>query len=640
MRSPLLTLLALVMPGFLGGQERPDTARVAPVIVTATRTPLRPDQVPASASVITGAELRAQGITHLADAMRTLPGVVITQSGSWGAPASLYVRGGQSNYTKVLIDGVPANEPGGAFDFGTLTLDDVERIEVIRGPSSVVWGSDAVSAVVHVITRRGSANRSSLAARGGTYGTADVTGSVERTSGSWQAALGGAHHISDGSYAINSAYRNSLVSGSAGWVGGATSVRLGGRYASTRAHFPTDFTGAPVDPNSHRVEERASASAEAVRVIGPVTGRLTGTHSLVNASSVNPADVEPGTSDSYDTRTRRQQVELRAELPLVANLTATIGGLAEWQRRAGASNYVTTSADAPATTVRTEQRAARTNQAAFVELLATAATTTVTAGARVDRGEAYGTFGTYRVGLSQRLPTATRVHAALGTAFREPSFDEALPSPFSAGNPDIRPERTASWEVGAEQTFAGERIGFGVTYFSQRFSDLIDYFAEEFPGRYENVAEAYARGTELEARIRPAPSWTLDGSVTMLETRVETAGFGGALADGRELLRRPRRMGAAGVVYAARGVALGARVSHVGERQDVRFTYAPPFSAEETLPAYTKLDLSVEVPLVARGARALAATVRLDNALAERFEPAAGYVAPGRVVLAGLRAGF
>ena len=638
--SRVLVLHLAAVPTVTLAQAATDTARVAPVIVTATRIPLRADAVPASATVVTGAELRAQGITHLTDALRLVPGVIVAQSGSYGAPTSLFVRGGQSNYTKVLIDGVPANEPGGAFDFGTLTLDDVERIEIVRGPSSVAWGSDALSAVVHVITKRGGTDRAGITARGGTFGTRDVTAVAEREAGAWRGAASGARHTSDGSYALNSAYRNALVSGSAGWTGAASSVRMSGRYASTRAHFPTDFTGAPVDPNSYRVEERASAAAEAGRAIGLATARLIATHSLVSASSVNPADAQPGTSDSYDTRTRRQQIEVRADVPLTPALTASVGGVAEWQWRASASNVVTTSSDAPATTTRTAGSADRANQGAFVELVASKRATTATAGGRLDRSAMYGDFATYRIGVSQGAWTGARLRASVGTAFREPSFDEALPGAFSTGNPDIRPERTASWEVGVEQEIADDRVMLGVTYFSQRFADMIDYFAGEFPGRFENVAAARARGTELEALLRPARGWTIDGSLTMLHTRVETAGFGGAFLDGRPLLRRPERTATAGVSYANRGASVGARVAFVGERQDMRFSYGPPYAAEETLPGYAKLDLATEVPVLARRAASLAATIRVDNALGAEFEPAAGYQAPGRAVLAGLRAAF
>src|SRR5205085_3629826 len=172
----ILVRLALATPAF---GQRPDslrdTARIAPVVVTATSTPLALNRVPASVTVLDGATLRAEGLTHVADALRQMPGMAVVQSGSYGAPTSLFTRGGQSNYTKVLVDGVPVNEPGGALDLGLLTLDDVERIEIVRGPTSVLYGSDAVAGVIQIFTRRGGVRpRGSLDARGGSYGTYDA----------------------------------------------------------------------------------------------------------------------------------------------------------------------------------------------------------------------------------------------------------------------------------------------------------------------------------------------------------------------------------------------------------------------------------------------------------------------------------
>src|SRR5689334_9646288 len=159
-----LAVTAFVAAELLSGTsldaQRPtaasDTARVPAVVVTATSTPLALDRVPASVTVLDGAALRAQGLTHIADALRLVPGMTVARSGSYGAPTSLFTRGAQSNYTKLLIDGVPLNDPGGALDLGLLTLDDVDRIEIVRGPASVLYGSDALAGVVQIFTRRAS----------------------------------------------------------------------------------------------------------------------------------------------------------------------------------------------------------------------------------------------------------------------------------------------------------------------------------------------------------------------------------------------------------------------------------------------------------------------------------------------------
>src|SRR5438034_6995005 len=166
----LCRLLALV-PAALAAQQSRDTVVLDPVVVTATRIPTPASAVPAAVTVISGAELRAQGIRTVAEALRTVPAASVVTTNAYGSQTSLFLRGGNSDYVKVLIDGVPQNAPGGAYDFANLTTDNVERIEVVRGPVSVLYGSDAVAGVVQIFTRdgRGSAH-GDVTVSGGTYG--------------------------------------------------------------------------------------------------------------------------------------------------------------------------------------------------------------------------------------------------------------------------------------------------------------------------------------------------------------------------------------------------------------------------------------------------------------------------------------
>ena len=160
-RIPLLTLATLAMAGTLRAQQAaPDTARLDRVEVTATRSPLPAHRTPSSVTVVTGEQLRSEGITTVADALRTVPGLSIVQTGSYGGATSLFIRGGESKYAKILVDGVPINDAGGAFDLSTLSTDNLDRIEIVRGPASVLYGSDAVAGVVQLFTPSRSAMRS------------------------------------------------------------------------------------------------------------------------------------------------------------------------------------------------------------------------------------------------------------------------------------------------------------------------------------------------------------------------------------------------------------------------------------------------------------------------------------------------
>src|SRR5262249_50144768 len=172
-RTSAFLTVSLLTPLMLEAQQ-PDTVRLNPVVVTATRLPASLTSVPVSINVLSGADLAHAGIRSVADALRAAPATAVVQIGSFGAQTSIFLRGGESDCTKVLLNGVPLNQPGGAFDFAGLTTDNLERVEVLRGPASVLYGSDAVTGVVQLFTRDRripGMPAVSPGARGGTHGT-------------------------------------------------------------------------------------------------------------------------------------------------------------------------------------------------------------------------------------------------------------------------------------------------------------------------------------------------------------------------------------------------------------------------------------------------------------------------------------
>jgi vitamin B12 transporter len=630
-----LVRLATALPALA---QRPDslrdTARIAPLVVTATSAPVSLNRVPASVTILDGAALRAEGLTHVADALRQVPGLAVVQSGSYGAPTALFTRGGESDYTKVLVDGVPLNDPGGALDLGLLTLDDVERIEVVRGPTSVLYGSDAVAGVIQIFTRRGGQSpHAALDAQGGTYNSYDFDANAEAPLGPLHAALGAAHHTTDGIYDFNSHYRNDVGNAKitlAPWTGGAFTAT--GRYNDASAHFPTDFTGAPVDPNAYRLEKRTLLGAELRQDLGRARMSIGGTSNLANDASIDPPNGPGDFGSTLVTRTLRQAADVRVALPVVFSSTLTVGGTAERQHQA-APNYD------------------RRNSAAYLELLRNGGLTTATLGARLDHSATFGDFATYRVSASRLLPAAWRARASLGTAFREPSFFESFDTPFSTANPDLRPERTTSWEIGAEHDLAAGVATLGATYFHQRFVDLIDYrFDAANPGQsqYENIARARSAGVEAELRVVPIRGVSGDASYTWLDTKVLQSGFDpspqATLVSGGPLLRRPKHSASAGVRYELpTGISVGARATYVGTREDRLFHGAPNFNTDDvTLDPYTKVDLTFAAPLGAawRQLTPVTLTLRVDNLFDTSYQSVAGFATPGRVFLAGLRASF
>src|SRR3954463_9553807 len=248
------------------GQAK-DTAQRGTVVVSATKVPKPASTLSQAVTVISGDDLRARGVTRVSDALREVPGASLVQSGSFGAITSLFLRGGESRYTKVLVDGVPVNASGGSFDFSNLTTDNIDRIEIVRGPASVLYGADAVSGVVQIFTRRASSeSRASIGVRGGTYRSldADADAAAENALGGF--SVGAAHHSTDGILPFNNQYRNGTLSSALTLGHGvAGDARLSARYTSAEFHFPTDFTGAVVDTNSYTTQHRLTVGLDAGR---------------------------------------------------------------------------------------------------------------------------------------------------------------------------------------------------------------------------------------------------------------------------------------------------------------------------------------------------------------------------------------
>ncbi|HEY6219308.1 MAG TPA: TonB-dependent receptor [Gemmatimonadaceae bacterium] len=636
-----LLFLALASP--VAAQVR-DTAKLESVVVTATRTPLAIGDIPASVTVLSGADLRARGIVSVSDALREVPGVTVARSGSFGGVTSLFVRGGQSNYTKVMIDGVPVNEAGGFFDWALLTTDNVERIEIVRGPSSVVWGSDAVTGVVNIITRSGrNAHRATLEARAGSFNSRDAEAQLSHSAMSTSYSLGIGHHATDGIYSFNNQNAETVLSGRAdAALDEKTSASFSVRYQDFNNHYPTDGTGAAVDSNQYDFSDLLAFGAKFRRLLNSTWSIQASAASSGQDGGTNDAAGQGGTDSflSSDHKTRRSG-ELRATANLATGMLLTLGGQIEEQGLRSLQEFGGAFSSASAF------RAVRRDRSAFGELVSTTSRLTATAGARVDDNQQFGSFGTFRVGAQYAIAGATTVRASAGTAFREPSLDQNFATGFVTGNPDLKPEHTTSWEVGLATTVGdASRNGdahLSLTWFDQRFVDLIDYNGGAAAGKpnYENIAKANASGAEVELTTHPPIHGILGVfTLTKLKTEVVERGFSTAttasLVQGQRLLRRPDWSGSARVGYTGIDrLSVDAVATYVGSRDDRQFLNSPPFVQAVALPAYTLFDLSAAYRLEAPGNPSIMA--RVANLSDVQYQSVAGYRSPGRTISAGLK---
>jgi vitamin B12 transporter len=644
-RPSLLVVAGSVFVAGALGAQGPDTVTMAPVVVTATRVPIAAGASPATIDVITGDELRLRGATSLASALQMLPGVTFAQSGSFGSTTSLFLRGGESKYVKVLIDGVPVNDPGGAMDFGSLTTDNVERIEVVRGPASVLYGADAVTGVIQIFTRRGrGVPRTVISARGGTYGSSDEDGTVLGTVGNGDFSVALARHDTKGIYAFNNAFHNTVASGGTHFqLDPRTDLRISLRYNDDVFHYPTNGGGVAADTNAHQTQDRTTLAAELGHAFTP---RVDAHLSLTSESTSGGTDDKPdspssGGFQSLD-RTRRRGSDLRTNIAFPGNAVLTAGVQLEQEDQRTESQSVFGTFESTSIF-----HASRRNTGVYGQLLGTVSdAVTLTAGARSDDNERFGKFGTYRVGGTWRVIGGTHIRASTGTAFREPSFSENYATGFVTGNKDLKPERSAMSELGLRQALFGDRVSLGVTQFDQRFRNMIDYTGstKSCGASYCNVARAQANGREFEVRVVPISGLSVDANLTHLETKVLDPGFdttsGGLYHRNEALIRRPMTTWNTGAAYVGAHGSIDLRVTHVGRRTDRDFEPFPALPVVD--PAYTRTDVGADLPLsvLGTGVKAADLTLHVENLFDATYQSVYKFLSPRRTILAGARLTF
>lgn len=627
--------------------QQPDTVRLPEVVTTATRLVPATGTVTNSHTVLTGAELRERGIVLLVDALRDVPGVALVQTGSYGAAASLFLRGGESDYVKVLVDGVPMNAPGGAFNLANLTTDNLDRIEIIRGPASVLYGADAMAGVIQVFTRRGTgplAHAVSLEAGG--LGARRVSGSVTGAGRAGSVAIEAGALASDGMYAFNSAYRNNGISARLALpVDAPVLAGVTFRYGDRRANFPTSPGGVATDSNQYTTERQLALGVDLSRTIGRVAvlharGGWSRTDDGFRNRLDHPADtVGFGFQAARDGRVDRSGIDVQLVTVTTGWLAGAVGVHYEDERQRQAGSTTSNFGAGVATDLDTF-RAARSTRALYTEAaISPSARLTLTGGGRLDDNSAFGTLATWRLGASLRPRHGLRVRGHVGRAFKAPTFPELFArSPFEVGDPGLTPERAMSWEVGVDQSLAEGRVQLTAAWFDQRFRDLIQY-ASAAPGEptYGNVAAATARGIELGVVVVPSARLRLSATATALRTRVTDDGGNAspAFREGERLVRRPAvSASVAGRWQATARTVLRIDVHHLGPRADVDYRSFPSERVE--LPRRTTTDLAATSLLPVSGPE-VAVTGRIENLFDARWEQAVGFPGRGRLAFIGLR---
>src|SRR2546427_4635552 len=611
------------------------------VVVSATRSPVPEEQSATSVATLEGRQLETMQPVSAVDAVRFLPGAVIDTAGQRGGLASLFVRGGDSRYNKVIIDDVPVNDPGGTFDFGVVPLAEADRLEFVRGAQSTLYGSDAMTSVLQVFTRDGGTQipELRLGADGGTFETAHGYLSVSGARGRFDYNLFGDQFNTSGD-GPNDDYSNSLPGGNLGVaLNDRVSLRLRARHSNAFTQVPGEwkFNGQPLmPPDSDQWQRQNNLLTSAqLTIAGPSRWQhcFTGfeyNHQRTNVDTVDdPGRIFDSPFHAF-TNINRAGFEYQGDYLQRRWASATVGYEFEDENGfVGDLNF-------PPLT-----HGLRLNHATYAQELLTLKRVTVVAGARFVHNVTFGNKGVPRVALVLQARkggqtfSGTRLRFSYATGIKEARLEESFASgPFIIANPNLKAEENRAFEAGIQQDLFGGKYAFTATYYNNEFRNQIDFAIFDFntfTGQYENINKSVAHGAEVEFHGRPWSRFSLDAGYSYTSTQIleQPFAFDDLHQPGRPLLRRPKHSGTLLLTYLGSrwGGNLGG--TFVGRRPDSDFL---GFGIDHAA-GYVRADLGGWYAITPR----ITAYVNVENVLNQHYNEVVGYPALGANFRAGMR---
>jgi vitamin B12 transporter len=609
------------------------------LVVTATRLGTPEKKVGSSLTVVSGEELVRTGKAFVLDALEAVLGLSTVRNGGPGAAASVSIRGANSEHTLFLLDGLELNDPinpSRSYDVSHLPLSQVDRVEILRGPQGLLYGSDALGGVINIITRAARGRpRLALATSADTLDSLAADVSLAGSGGKTDYSFALFHERTAGLSAASSAYpgniekdgyRNLTLSARVGYAP-RPGAGLSFTVRAAQARTELDNFGGPGGDDPNNVQDYGSLLVRGqYRGLSP-SGRWERTVSLswlgTRRDNTNPFDAaHPADRDEGLYRSGLLKLDWQNNFFLRPSNTLTAG--LELEQETGRSDYSSESVYGPFES-RFPSAAARSAGIYLLDHWEIKDRFFVTAGVRADRHSRAGTAATFRVAPAYLVAaTGTRLKASLGTGFKSPSLYQLFAPATSfgpVGNPELRPERSLGWDAGVEQRLAADRLILGLTWFENAFRDLVDF---DFAAGYVNIGRARTKGLEASAEARPAAGLRVSASYTRLSARNTDAGT--------ELLRRPRdKFSADAGLRLFRRFDLAARALWVGRRLDRDFSAYPYVTI--ALPGYLLLDAVLSTALGPR----LELFAAVDNILDTRYESVWGYGAPGLTARTGFR---
>jgi vitamin B12 transporter len=642
----------VLAPGFAAAWAEVDTSSSSPmqvrlqvaaasetVVVTATRTLAPEQETGSSVTLLSSDAIETMQPVSFADALRFLPGAVVNVAGQRGGLGSLFVEGGDSRYNKVLVDGVPVNDPGGTFNGATVPLAEADRVEFLRGAQSTLYGSDAMTSVVQVFSRNGTTAIPELrfGADGGNFGTAHgfVSLAGARSLFDYDAF---ADQFQTNGQGPNADYTNALQGGNFGvQLNQRVLFRLRARHSNSRTGVPGewDFNGQRLLAPDLDQLARANdflGSAELL-ISGPSRWqhRLTGYE--YNTRRLNQDTISDRSCDAPPF-----------DCPFSSIAHINRGGFlyqGDYTPRSWAQTTVGYEFEDENASISFARPVPRLNHAAYVQERVNWQRLTALAGVRYVHNETFGNKAVPRVALTllalrgRHAFSGTRLRFSYATGIKEPRFEEAFASGTGIiSNPNLKAEENRAFEAGFEQGVLDGKYQLSANYFNNLFHNQIDFATIDpttFTGQYQNINKSMAHGAEVRLTGRLTSRLSLNSGYLYTSSQIleQPFAFDQLHQPGQPLLRRPKHSGSLLLTYLGSrwGANLGG--SLVGRRADSDFL---GFGIDHAA-GYARVDLGGWYALHSR----VTAYVNVENALNDHYNEVVGYPALTANFRAGLR---
>ena len=607
-----------------------------PIVVTASPIPMTQKQSPAPITVVRRKNFQYQQNNRLAGILQQVPGLFVDEMGGRGGTSSIYSRGGDPNFTLVMLDGVPLNDStnqrGGSVDLSQIAPERISRIEVVRGPASVQYGPDAMAGIINLITFDGQDHPHSQAKLesgpfGYVRGIFHTSGKKEHVRYSGTSAFTHNDDIAKGDH-----FESGNIGGSFSWSS-IEGLRLRGmvQYSHVLAGlFPEGSGGSRLailkELENRKTDEVVSGLSLSHEIFQHFKQEWI-FHFLYRNQDVNSPGVKssPSTFEIPPSTFTTTFLRYRMGWTLNATISPAWKSAIGWQvviedgNRTGIQQF---SALGFPTNISNTFHTTRTIPGGFLEIsYSFIPQITLTAGTRIDGPKGYPVRVTPRAGLNVQPFTHTIVRANYSQGFKLPSLN-ALSDPLT-GNPSLLPEASRTWDIGVQQSFWSSRVILELTYFHNRFKNLIDLdpaLANQGTFTLVNLSTVVTSGLEVGLTATPHSAWAIQGSYTYLNADI--------LNSGERLRNRPRSTGSLAVEFQPTiEFTIRGQVRAVGDRVDFQVP-----TRETIVPGFVRTDISATFQM----SRTWTVFGVIENVLNHQYEEYAGFQAPGQWIRFGL----